>query len=200
MHGRCERLAGAGLEAEPPVAPPPSDVDDVVQDRPTDAAPEVTGSRPHRLDLTVALVELLHRTTARELVAVPGSPHGHGWSRSSSIGKKWHAPSGEFERISAACNSSSFSTTGDDRSSSRMTSPYASVGRTATGRSSGTTTPRERGAGSRSPSREDHALASSSAISFFGAVRRYEASRSSTTSAQSVVSSRSRPIQPYGPR
>jgi DMSO/TMAO reductase YedYZ heme-binding membrane subunit len=47
---------------------------------------------------------------------------------------------------------------------------------------------------------ERQGRASSSATSFGGAVRRYDASSSSATSVQSVDSSRSMPIQPEGPR
>jgi hypothetical protein len=63
--------------------------DQVRQHRARDAAPQMRGRRPHRLDLTMRRVELLERAHTQQRVALPGGPHGHfGPAQSAQIKRK----------------------------------------------------------------------------------------------------------------
>ena len=73
---RLERRPRSRLEAEAGIPPVARDIDDVGQQRAPDAAAEVGGRGPHRLDLAVPRVDLAQRGAPGQRVAVPRRPEG----------------------------------------------------------------------------------------------------------------------------
>ena len=71
LEGGLERGAGAGLQREAPVTPPPSLGDDVFENRGADALSEMCVVSPHGLDFPGAWLELLQRAHAKKVFAFP---------------------------------------------------------------------------------------------------------------------------------